>query len=127
MHDCCDSGHQACSVEEYVSGENSLPTCREMDDENWEDAFLEDLCREPVKGTMQDKEDDEGSDEIELAPKINTYKEVNEYLEEVQHFLESRGHAMEAFKIGSIMDDVSCIQINAARQTALDSWLVSSQ
>ena len=121
------TSHQACSVEEYVSGENSLPTCREMDDENWEDAFLEDLCREPVEGTMQDEEDDEDSDEIVLAPKINTYKEVNEYLEEVQHFLESRGHAMEAFKIGSIMDDVSCIQINATRQTALDSWLVSSQ
>ena len=33
-----------------------------MDDENWEDAFLEDLCREPVKGTMQDEEDDEDSD-----------------------------------------------------------------
>ena len=75
----------------------------------------------------EDEEDDEDSDEIELASKINTYKEVNEYLEEVQHFLESRGHAMEAFKIGSIKDDVSCIQINATRQIALDSWLVSSQ
>ena len=38
------TGHQACSVEEYVSGKNSLPTCGEMDDENWEDASLEDLC-----------------------------------------------------------------------------------
>ena len=60
----------------------------------------------------EDEEDDEDSDEIELAPKINTYKEVNQYLEEVQHFLESRGHAMEAFKIGSIMDDVSCSYTN---------------
>ena len=38
---------------------------------------------------MQDEEDDEDSDETELAPRINTYKEFNEYLEEVQHFLES--------------------------------------
>ena len=83
------TGNHTCSVEEYVSGENSLSTCREMDDENWENAFLEDFCREPVEGTMQDEEDDEDSDEIELAPKINTYNEVNEYLEEVQHFLES--------------------------------------
>ena len=66
----------------------------------------------------EDEEDDEDNNEIELAPKINTYKEVNEYLEEVQHFLESQGHALEAFKIGSIMDDVSCIQNNATRQTA---------
>ena len=37
----------------------------------------------------EDEENDEDSDEIERAPKINTYKEVNEYLEEAQHFLES--------------------------------------
>ena len=79
-----------------------------MDDENWEDAFLEDLCRKPVEGT-QDEEEDENSNEIVEPTKIKTYKEVNEYLEEVQHFLESRGHATEAFKIGSIIDDVSCI------------------
>ena len=77
--------------------------------------------------SMHDCCEDEDSDEIDLALKINIYKEVNECLKEVQHFLESRGNAMEAFKIGSIMDDVSCKQINATRQTALDSWLVSSQ
>ena len=82
----------------------------------WEDAFLEDLCRKPVEGT-QDEEEDENSNEIVEPTKIKTYKEVNEYLEEVQHFLESRGHATEAFKIGSIIDDVSCIQIKATKQT----------
>ena len=82
---------------------------------------MHDCCED--EDDKDSDEDDKDSDEIELAPKINTYKEVNEYSEEVQHFLESRGHAMEAFKIGSIMDDVSCIQINATRQTALDSWL----
>ena len=59
-----------------------------MDDENWEDAFLEDLCRKPVEGT-QDEEEDENSNEIVEPTKIKTYKKVNEYLEEVQNFLES--------------------------------------
>ena len=87
-----------------------------MDDENWEDAFLEDLCRKPVEGT-QDEEEDESSNEIVEATKIKTYKEVNEYLEGVQNFLESRGHATKALKIGSIINDVSCIQIKATGQT----------
>ena len=87
-----------------------------MDDENWEDAFLEDLCRKPVEGT-QDEEEDESSNEIVEATKIKTYKEVNEYLEGLQNFLESRRHATEALKIGSIINDVSCIQIKATGQT----------
>ena len=79
---------QGCSIDEYVNGEKSLPTCREMDDENWEDAFLEDLCWDPVEGT-QDEEEDKDSNEIVELTKIKTYKEVNEYLEEVEHFLET--------------------------------------
>ena len=38
------TARQACSIDEYVNVEKSLPTCREMDDENWQDALLEDLC-----------------------------------------------------------------------------------
>ncbi len=118
------TGSKACSVEEYTSGEYSLPTCREMDDDNWEDTFIEDLCGESTVDMGTQDEDDE--DEIEYIPKIKDYKELNEYLEEVQHFLQNRGHAMEAFKIGSVIDDVSCLRINAATtQTTLDSWIVS--
>ena len=43
------TGRQACSIDEYVNSEKSLPTCREMDDENWEDAFLEDLVESQWK------------------------------------------------------------------------------
>ena len=60
------TGCQACLIDEYGNGEKSLPTSREMDDENWKDAFLE----------------------IVESTKIKTYKEVNEYFY-VQHFLES--------------------------------------
>ena len=79
-----------------------------------------------MEGT-QDEEDDEDSNEIVELTKIKTYKEVIEYLEEVQHFLETREHVTEPFKIGFIIDDVSCIRIKATRQTTLDSWFVSSQ
>ena len=42
---------------------------------------------------------------------------------EVQHFLESKGHLKEAITVGSIVDNVSNIQLAATRQTTLDSWL----
>ena len=42
---------------------------------------------------------------------------------EVQHFLESKGHLNEAITVGSIVDNVSNIQLAATRQTTLDSWL----
>ena len=45
-------------------------------------------------------------------------------LEEVQHFLESKGHLKEAITLGSIVDNVSNIQLVATgRQTTLDSGL----
>ena len=96
-----------------------------MDDENRENAFLEGLCREPVEGT-QDEEKDDDNNEIVEPIKIKLTR-MHEYLEDVQHFLESRGHATEAFKIGSIIDDVSCVQIKATKQTSFNPWLVSSQ
>ena len=43
-------------------------------------------------------------------------------LEEVQHFLESKGHLKEAITLGSIVDNVSNIQLAATgRQTTLGS------
>ena len=43
-------------------------------------------------------EDDEDSDEIELAPKINTYKEVNEYSEKYSTFLKAEGMQWKLLK-----------------------------
>ena len=39
---------------------------------------MHDCCED--EDDKDSDEDDKDSDEIELAPKINTYKEVNEYL-----------------------------------------------
>ena len=41
-----------------------------------------------MEGT-QDEDKDKDSNEIVELTKIKTYKEVNEYLEEVEHFLET--------------------------------------
>ena len=38
-------------------------------------------------------------------------------LEEVQHFLESKGHLKETITVGSIVDNMSNIQLAATRQT----------
>ena len=57
--------------------------------------------------------------------KVNTYKEANELLEDIQHFLEAKGHIKEAITVGSVVDSVTSFQLAASRQTTLNSWLSS--
>ena len=33
----------ACSMSEYINGDNELPVCVELDDDHWEDNFTESL------------------------------------------------------------------------------------
>ena len=37
------SGHEACPVEVYITGEGSLQVCNGLDDSNWESSFFEQL------------------------------------------------------------------------------------
>ena len=56
---------------------------------------------------------------VDDEPPLKTYKEANEFLE-AQRFLKTHGHMKEALRI---VDDVSCLQLAATKQTTLDSWL----
>ena len=44
-----------------------------------------------------EEEDNDQGEEIEISQKIETYKDANMYLEEVQEFLEQEGNVEEAF------------------------------
>ena len=110
------SGHEACPVEEYITGEGSLPVCNGLDDSNWESSFFAQLVQEEPE-----EEDDDQGEQILTLPTIKTYKDANMYVEEVQQFLEQEGHVEEAFKLGSIIDKV--FRSVRTKQTTLDSWL----
>ena len=54
---------------------------------------------------------------------IQTCKVASEFVEEAQCFLEGQQHTKEALRIGSIIDNIPCLQLAAMKQTTLDSWL----
>lgn len=95
-----------CSIDEYLDGDNDLPVCIELDQENWEADFLEQLGR------------NKGDEEIEMdverpPPKLQTFDEAIQALEDVQHFLESRD-CVEALEIGSFLDTVAALKMKSS-------------
>ena len=114
---------EACPLQEYVNGEEDLPVCREIDNNTWESSFFETLRQEPDEEVSEDEAGDE-QDNVEPSTKVSSYKEANQMLEEVQHFMESKGHIKEAMTLGSVVDSISSFQV-ATRQATLTSWLSS--
>ena len=99
------TGCEGCTVDQFLTGDSDLPVCMEMDDDNWEAAFLEELeehqqvedCGQ-VDGNS-DAEDDSTANTEEPLPKLKTYKEVSQ-------FLEYKGHGDEALSIGSTIERI---------------------
>ena len=77
----------ACSVDEYIKGDDNLPVCTDLDSDTWDANFLSQLGQ-------QEKESEDEDDENEPQPpplKIQTYKEAIESLENVQLFHRTPG------------------------------------
>ena len=120
------SENEACLLEEYVNGDKDLAVCRDIDDSSWESTFFATLSQEPDEKASEDGGDEQDNAVDEDPPmKVNTYKEANELLEDIQHFLEAKGHIKEAITVGSVVDSVTSFQLAASRQTTLNSWLSS--
>ena len=74
-----------CTAQEFISGDDDLPVCIKMDDENWETTFLEELTAaegEPGDAS-QEMDDDEEFDDVPVVPKLKTYKEAINFLADV--------------------------------------------
>jgi len=72
----------SCSADEYINGDNNLPVCLELDDDKWEENFLDSLT-EPTG------EEAESDDEDILPPpplRFKTYKEAFQVLEAYDAF-----------------------------------------
>ena len=103
--------------------------CRDSDETCWEESFFANLRQDQEddhEETSGDEEEDEQENPIlHGAPLlvVNSYKQANECLEGVQRFLQSKGRSQDAFTIGSVVDNITSLQLAASRQTTLDSWL----
>ena len=86
-----------------MTGDSDLSVCVavEMDDDNWDTRFLEELgkdqdSREEVAIIDRDSDDEDDTADQEELSKLKNYKEAVVALEEVSRFLELRGHGEEA-------------------------------
>ena len=119
------SSHEACPLEEYINGDEDLAVCRDINDNSWESTFFKNLGQEDEEVSDNEEQEEQEDMDDNPPPKVKTYKEANEFLEEVQRFLETKGHVKEALTVGSVVDNVSSLQLAAARQTTLTPWLSS--
>ena len=113
-----------CDLDEYLHGDDDLPVCMDLDNDSWETDLLDQLGQDEKEA---DEEEDEGEDEMDIEPpppKILNYKEAVQALEDVQHFLESRGYIEEALHIGSEVDTMTILKLKSSKQTILhDYWV----
>ncbi len=74
-----------CSADEYLTGDNSLPVCIDIDGDDWDENWLNSLTEH--EGGDEDEDEDEEEDlDIDLPPpppKIQTYKQAIESLEDI--------------------------------------------
>ena len=78
----------ACSTDELVKGEDLIPICTEVTDEDWEESFFAELGPESKRMNDEDgcedgEDDSEGEEEepVPLAPKVKSYSDAIESLE----------------------------------------------
>lgn len=114
------------SAEDYVNGDNDLPVCEEFDGDNWDEQFLSNLTNSTCSTTEDvDESDDEQFDSEPPCSNIKNYQEALSMLEDVQLFLDPKGHSGEATKIGSLMDTVVSLRyesLASTRQATLDKF-----
>ena len=80
---------QHCSADEYLTGDNSLPVCVDIDGNNWDENWLNSLT-EGAESVDEDEDEEEDFD-VDMPPpppKIQTYKQAVESLEDIKIFLE---------------------------------------
>ena len=82
----------------------------EMDDENWENTFLEELTAAEEDASQEMDEEDDAFDDSPVIPKLKAYKEAINSLEDVCQFLEHKGHGIEALSIGLSINHIVALK-----------------
>ena len=118
-----------CSPKEYIAGDDSLPVCDDSGDhDDWDDRFLAELSQlqaQHAEETVQDDDDDELFDMEPPPLKLKTYQEAISALEDVQSFLDTKGHNALATNLGiqiNSMIDLQVVSMSNARQTTIDEY-----
>ena len=114
------------SSEEYVNGDNDLALCVDLDDQKWEENFMDNLVQEEIADTTEEESDVDEEFDISLpSPKIKSYREAIQSLEDSQIFLDSRGCLEAATHVSSnsLINLVACHHVSNLTQTTLDQYV----
>ena len=101
------SGTNVVSIKETVNGCFDPPICQELPD-NWEDSFFRQLRQGNVDVANNDNDDGNLDDEVQelpAVPKLASYREAISCLEDVLHFLESKGNADTADSLSKVISN----------------------
>ena len=113
----------SCSVDEYINGEDDVPVCMEYSDD-WEEHFFQNLGTDSL--ATEDAEEEEDQYDVEPPPpKIAKYEDAISALEDVQRFLDNKGHSEQATNISSMMNKVTelhCVSLSLGRQSTLQDY-----
>lgn len=91
---------ESCPVDEYLRGDDELPTCVDLDGTDWEANFFAEL------GESTSAMDEVAEDQAEEPVlKLKTFSEAVRSLEDVKLFLESQGCVQEATAVSSTIDN----------------------
>jgi hypothetical protein len=113
---------ECCARNEYVSGDDCLAVCVDLDDDKWEENFMADLAAKDneVDGEHNGDEDEsDQEDQPAAAPQLTSFQDAIASLEQVQHFLEFQGMMHEATILSRTVDDLARVSANSSRQTTL--------
>ena len=118
----------ACSVEEFVSGDQDLQTSVNIYGDNWSEEFLNSL-----PGPSSDS-DNVPTDDMELVEEqqeedsreseLKCFREALQYMEDVLCYLDHRGCTTEANQASQLLDSINylCIQSKSLKQTHVTDY-----
>ena len=96
----------------------------DLDDEKWKENFMDNLVQEEIADTTEEESDVDEEFDISLpSPKIKSYREAIQSLEDSQIFLDSRGCLEAATHASSLINLVACHHVSNLTQTTLDQYM----
>ena len=110
-----------------VNGDDNLQVCVDTDSDQWEAHFMEGLAqdvRSDAHCTV--KQNNSDSDNLDIPPpppRIKSFKEAVQALENVETFLENRGCLDSAHTTSLLLNDVASNYVSSLKQSTLDHFI----
>ena len=112
-----------CSVDEYINGDNCLPTCVDIDGEDWVESWLNSLADEPEPSSTSYRHvSDKELDLPPCQPKLKSFRQAMESLEDVRIFVEHFGCLEQASTTSCLISELASCHTKSLVQSTLDQY-----